>query len=139
MYRFSHFGVTFLVNMSAVLVESCYRPHTKDDGRLCFHRRLSVNICGWGGGPPSQVRTWGTPSHIRAGGTPSRSGHISGRRRYPPSRSGRGGGYSPSGLGLDGGTPPHQDWMGVRGYTPPPQSGDRAAQRALATQRTVCL
>ena len=64
---------------------------------------------GGGGLPSSQVRIWG-------GSTP-----IPGQDR----------GYS---LGLDGGTPPSEQ---VGGTPPPP--GDRAAERALAMRRAVCL
>ena len=70
------------------LVQSTsYRPYPKDDGRLCFHRRVSVHIS-WGGYPilpdweeggsilpdrgvphPRSGQS-GTPSQVSTGGTP---------------------------------------------------------------------
>ena len=60
----------------------------------------------------------------------------------PPIRTGWGYPSSKSGLDvvnpppsrLDGGTPIRTGWG-----TPPPGGGDRAAERALATRRAVCL
>ena len=96
-----------------------YRPHPKDDGRLCFHRRLSVHICwgrgvshpadrgvlharsrwGGGGGTPFQVQTerGGTPTQVWMGGTPSQVQTGGG---YPI--PGLVGGYPPPHPGLDG-------------------------------------
>ena len=72
----------------------CYRPHPKDDWRLCFHRCVCLfNF--WRGVPPSG----------QTGGTPS------GQLRVPPSSkpgglppSSQGGGV-PSSSQLEGGTP----------------------------------
>ena len=111
-----------------------YRPHPKDDGRLCFYSCLSVNICGervphladgglgvphpyhfwWGYPLPSQ---WaGTPSQIRMVRVPPIPGQVryQVRMRHPPWR-----------LGLDGEPPSCQDWMeyppsGLDGGTRPP-------------------
>ena len=43
-----------------------YHPHPKDDGRLCFHRRLSVNICRRGGYPIQLTK--GYPISCQDGG-----------------------------------------------------------------------
>ena len=125
-----------------------YRPCTKyEEGNIYTWECLSVDILG-GGALPS----------FSMGGTPifgeNRVGTASlGRRGVPPIGTGWGTpcgdymevphpcknwkGVPPS--RLDGITPPstgcgypHQDWMGC----PPPH---HEAERALATQRTVCL
>ena len=97
-----------------------YRPHPKDDGRLCFHKNVSVNtpvrgnpirlmgdgstpILPDGGIPPSFLI--GVPQLANWGGTLHRDW-----MRVPPVRTGWG--HPP--LQLDGGTPyPCWDYMGV--------------------------
>ena len=61
-----------------------YRPHPKDDGRLCFHSCLSVHTCG-GGGDPSLMTgvlpmltgggggVGGNPSEVCMGVLPSQA------------------------------------------------------------------
>ena len=90
-----------------------YRPHPKNGGRYCFQFVCQFTTSGQQGEYPIWLMgvPWGTPSHWDWIGVPS------------------------SLSGLDGGTP-YWDWMGV---PPPPQSGDRATERALAKRRTVCL
>ena len=50
-----------------------YRKYPKDDGRLSFHRRLSIHIWGGGGLPHPRSGGEGTPSQVwmGGGGTPS--------------------------------------------------------------------
>ena len=88
----NRFGATPLISMRALALTlglnghfrgDIYRPHPKNDGKLCFHRRLSVHICGEG--TPSSW--WGVP-HPRSGW----GYHI---------------------LGLDGGTPSQVQMMGT--------------------------
>ena len=83
---------TFLISdcnlaaLSAVQYPSYYRPHPKDDGRLCFQ---SVHHCGGVGGVPQ-------PGPDGGGSTPDRS-----RQGVPWP-------------GPGGGAPqPGPDWMGV--------------------------
>ena len=91
------------------IINIYYRPHPKDVGRLCFHRRLSVHICGGGGEYPIPGRV-GTSSQVWVGGTLSQVW----TGEYPIPGLDRG--YPiPC---LDGGTPSHV-WMGV----PHPRSG----------------
>ena len=112
-------------------VTICYRPHPKDDGRLCFHKNLSFNTPGGGRWYPHPTDR-GFP-HPANGGTPSfliGVYPILPVRGVPPSfPMGTGtpilltgvppscwwGVTPPLPLGLDGGTP-YQDLMGV----PPP-------------------
>ena len=67
-----------------------YRPHPKDDSRLCFHRHLSVHI--FGGVP--HLAEGGMSSFLMGGGTPSqvRTGEY---LRIPPVGTETGWGYPP--------------------------------------------
>ena len=116
-----------------------YRPHPKDDGRLCFHRRLSVN---WGGGevphlaftrgvPPSGLHPGGTPSGLHLGNPiqPSSGGYpIWPSPGSTPSSLhwGGGGGGGVTHLTFTWGVTPSSPmgvlhlWMGVLLGTPPP-------------------
>ena len=87
------------------------------------------------GGTQSQVQA-GVPlpangvPHSADGGVPHPAGSypiLDPGGGIPPSRGGE------SHPRSKWGSPPIQDWMGY------PQSGDRAAYRALATRRAVCL
>ena len=118
------------------------RVRSTYDGRLCFHRYVSVQLWGGGwypissldrGGTPSQVwtRGGGTPSQVQVGGTHPRSGWGDTPSQVwsggypillmggtPPFRPGMGGflGYPPSKIGW--GTP-IQTWDGGTPGTPP--------------------
>ena len=122
-----------------------YRPHPKDDGRLCFHRRLSIHIFREGGTHPADGR-YPIPGLDR--GVP----HPRCGWRVPHPADGGGGTLSEVMMGgypipgHDGGTP-SQVWMwgvppsrirtgGTSGTSP---SGDRSAKRALAMRQAVCL
>ena len=99
---------------------SCYRPHPKDDGRLCFHF-----VHTWGGTPSSWWRGGSTPSSWRGRGTPSSWGGYpsswQGEVLHPADRGGTASswmGYPPvSWMGY-----PPVSWMGYPppGGTPPP-------------------
>ena len=124
---------------------TCYRPRMLSyDGRLCFHRCVSVQLSGggvprprseWGGGTPCQVWVGGTPFKVWVGVPCCRSGWGIPCSRsgwgVPHPRSGQGVPGVPPWPGLDGerypgcpwpgldggGYPHHQEWMG---YPPPP-------------------
>ena len=49
-------------------LQNCYRPQPQDDGRLCFHKNLSVNR---GGGTPIEPGEWEYPMQPNRGCTPS--------------------------------------------------------------------
>ena len=55
-----------------------YRPHPKEWGRYCFHRRLSVHTCGWGGGGYPHLADGGGYPILPDGGYP-----ILPNRGYP--------------------------------------------------------
>ena len=124
------------------------RPHLKDDGRLCFHRRLSVHIYGRGEGVPIQlIWGWGGQGvpHPRCGqGVSHPADGGGGLGGYPVWGLDRGAPFGLAGLdrgypillmggypvwaldrrypipGLDGGVPhPRSRWGGV----PHPRSG----------------
>ena len=122
-----------------------YRPHSKDEGRYCFHRCLSVNIlragvtpCGrWGQVPPSQVQAGGGSPF------PGRDRRYLHPRGYPPvSRMG----YHPI-WNWKGGTPhPTQSWEGGhppagsgKGYPPQSRSGPRTGGTPQPKQHSVYL
>ena len=117
-----------------IVTAFCYRPHPKDDGRLCFH---FVHHCGGGGTPytdggrvsPFRSRLGGLP-HPLTGGTPFpglRRGypiHWIGGYPLPSSRWG-GGGYPIHwwrGIPFPGpgrGCPPSRSRQGGTRVTPP--------------------
>ena len=109
------------------------RVRSTYDGRLCFHRCVSVQLSG-GGYPISGLGRGDTPSQVWVGGYP-----ISGLGRgddgggypisgldgggVPPTRSGWGG--TPSQVWMvGGGVTPSRVWI-LGGY-PPPHPWDRA-------------
>ena len=132
-----------------------YCPHPKDDGRLCFHKNLSVNILVstpiWltGGYTCLADRGGGTPIWLM-GGIPSFLTGVphptDSAGRVPPSdqwevphwdwmgysniRTGWGTPYPP--LVLDGGTP-CQDGMGY-----PPQKTEQQSKHLLYGGRYAC-
>ena len=134
-----------------------YRPHLKDEGMQYFQFVCQSTPGGphlptgeWGVGVPPSGLDGGTPSLPIGGGwypiLPDWGGGTpiqSWQEGVPPSSTN--GGIPPF-FPMGGGVP-HQDWMGVppscqdwMGITPPsPKSGDRAAERVLATRRVVRL
>ena len=166
LFNLCYFSIAFVPKTAlsiSLQVLHYYRPHPKDGGRYCF-QFVSPHLDGGGGETPSNQ--WGIPpSFLMGAGTPippnggtpilPNVGEVppsSLTPWYPPVRTGWGtptietgwrylppsgldGGNPQPPLALDGGTP-CQNWMG---YPPTPQSGDKAAKRALATRRAVCL
>ena len=122
----------FWINCLFLLTSGYYRPHPKDDGRLCFHGRVSVNTCVGGGVVPASV-LWGVPPPFIMGVPLPRTG------AYPFPRSGWGYPFPRAWMGgtpftgLIGGTP-HPGQVPGQGGVWIPSTG--TAEHVLATWGT---